>query len=78
MGLLPFELDEQIIRVLNNNSMTRAELCRRMNVPRTTMFDHLKRLELGGLVCFNHKKRYENGKPLRGRPNTIWSVIKRD
>lgn len=65
-------LDEKLLHVLRN-PLTRGQLREIVNVPRTTLFDHLKVLETKGKV----KRKIKRARK-RGRPKTYWSTVKQE
>lgn len=76
MGVYREHLDQLIISTLrvNGGSYTRPEICRYTQAPPTTVFDHLVKLELCGVVRRPVVKRKG---ARRGRPKIYWSLIKR-
>jgi len=53
----------------NNGPITRSELCKHTNLPRTTIYDQLKRmLDDGTLTTFTRKTKE------RGRPSVYYTT----
>jgi len=74
--------DDKLIDFLSQNGeVRRATICEQLGLKWTTVYDHLKRLELCDVVKRDIKKRCQKqgayNRYLPGRPYTMWSVIKR-
>jgi len=60
-----------ITELLKNGSMSRKQLCRNLDKPRTTVFDNLNRLQKRNIVS---KFAKNNGD--KGRPQIFWKIIR--
>jgi predicted transcriptional regulator len=69
--ILPFtELQLKLLACLDyNGPLTRKELVRKLERPRTTIFDNLTKLQEQGLV-----KKYSRNNGKRGRPYVYWKI----
>ncbi|MHA1450961.1 MAG: helix-turn-helix domain-containing protein [Candidatus Hodarchaeales archaeon] len=64
--------DYEVLQLLNQKGgMTRGELVRMTNIPRSTLYDSLSRLQLYGLVN-KFKKKAKSGP---GRPLVVFESI---
>jgi len=64
------DLDRKIITLLQENGpMTRDEIVKHLNVPRTTVYDHLVKMMLSGII-----EKYSISKKKRGRPKVFYRV----
>ena len=73
MGIIP----TQIYKLLwKNNRMTRDELLEKLNKPRTTIYDNLKRMTERGIVENESEEQYAMFKEYnkRGRPKVYWRL----
>ncbi len=65
------DLDRQILSLLREKGpMTREEIVKNLNVPRTTVYDRLVKMILNGLV-----EKYSNTRRTRGRPKVFYRVV---
>jgi len=63
-------IEEKIINVLiEKGPLTRSEICRLLDLPRTTVYDYLMRLSLKGKVT-----RFEELRKTKGRPRVFWAA----
>ena len=75
--VVPPELEERITPIryniikalLNDGPLTRRDLVKRLNKPRTTVYDNLFKLYKQKLV-----KRYDCTESKRGRPLVFWKI----
>lgn len=58
-----------IIELSENGSMSRKQLCKKLNTARTTVFDSLNRLQKRNIVSKFTKNSGE-----RGRPEVFWKL----
>ncbi|MGQ4833262.1 MAG: winged helix-turn-helix transcriptional regulator [Candidatus Asgardarchaeia archaeon] len=64
------DLDRKILSLLREHGpMTREEIVKRLNIPRTTVYDRLVKMILNGLV-----EKYSNNRRTRGRPKVFYRV----
>ena len=67
-------LQNQLIQVLDENgAMTRRKLVRKLETPRTTVYDNLVKLQKKNLV-----KKFSRNNGKRGRPKVLWTLSKED
>lgn len=57
------------LRRKGNHELLRKELTTLLNIPRSTLYDYLIRLELEGEIETYHPMQSRNG-----RPNTKWRI----
>ncbi|MHA1793248.1 MAG: helix-turn-helix domain-containing protein [Promethearchaeota archaeon] len=64
-------LEEKLVDLLRKGPMTRGEMVKRLNIPRTTIYDGLK-----SLILRNEVKKYPlyHSKMKRGRPNVVFEL----
>ena len=67
----PSVVGEQIIDALTEKPMVRDDLVERVGVPRTTIYDELKKLMLAGRV---YHYQLSAATKQRGRPKVIFSL----
>ena len=68
-------LESKFLRILEKlvkyrNGLTTAELHKELNIPKTTIYEHLEKLEKMNEVIYERVKNY-NGP---GRSHTIWKI----
>ncbi|MFX0103136.1 MAG: helix-turn-helix domain-containing protein [Candidatus Hodarchaeota archaeon] len=65
-------LEIQLLNLLSDGAMTRGEMVKKLGIPRTTIYDGLKRL-----IVRNEVKKYplHNQERARGRPKVLFSLI---
>ncbi len=64
-------IQNNLLNILKNSgSLTRRDLVNQLNIPRTTIYDNLVKLQKRKLV---EKSLRKNGK--RGRPLIFWKLI---
>jgi predicted ArsR family transcriptional regulator len=63
-------IEAGIKKALEEGDKTRSELCEMLDIPRTTLYNYLFKLERDGKV-----RRYLKGNGERGRPKVIWSKV---
>lgn len=59
-----------LVSVLNEEHKVRDDIVKDTKLPRTTVFDNLRKLEKNKIV-----ERYSKGNDKRGRPFVFWKVI---
>lgn len=64
----PIQID--IVRALSKKSMTRTQLVKEMNKPRTTLYDNLM-----GLIAHNVVSKYSKPLNRRGRPLVFFRLL---
>jgi len=64
------DIDNKLLAVLSIRPMTRGELSKLLNVPRTTIYDHLVELMFQGKVI-----RLKKNNKKRGRPKVYFKAI---
>lgn len=69
-----FDLETKLLQILANGPQDRGELCRRLALPRTTIYDYLKKMELCGLLIKEVRKQRNKGRHVRGRPKVLWRL----
>ena len=66
----PSKINETLFTLLQEKGeLSRSDICKLLNVPRTTVYDNLAYLERKGLI---QKKSCQNQQ--RGRPVILWEV----
>lgn len=67
-------IQDDIINALESNGpMTRSDLVRELNAPRTTIFDNLIKLQ-----GFKRVQKFTRSNGKRGRPLTFWELVPGD
>jgi predicted ArsR family transcriptional regulator len=66
------QIEEQLIGVLKQGPLTRDQLVKKLAIPRTTIYDGLKKLILRNEVKKNPVFQTERS---RGRPQVLFSVL---
>lgn len=66
------KLEVQLLDLLSNGAMTRGEMVKKLGIPRTTIYDGLKRL-----IVRNEVKKFplHTQERSRGRPKVLFSLI---
>jgi len=65
------DLEDHLYEILiTNGPMTRGELVKQTNIPRTTIYDNLVKLMLKGIIT-----RISQSTGRRGRPNVYFKAI---
>ena len=65
-------LELQLVELLSKGPLTRDQMVKKLTVPRTTIYDGLKRL-----IVRNEVKKYPlyNQEKAKGRPKVLFSII---
>ena len=66
------KLERQIIALLKNGALTRDQLVEQLGIPRTTIYDSIRRLILWNIVT---KYPLDTTERSRGRPRILFSLI---
>lgn len=61
------EIDIKILELLDKKPFDRDTMSMELGIPRTTIYDHLKKLERKGLV-----QKFKEIRSVGGRPKVYW------
>ena len=69
-------LENDLLDLLSEGAMTRSEMVKKLGIPRTTIYDALKRLIVRGLVLkYPLRNALDEGRSVRGRPRVLFDLI---